>query len=61
MLVMLVMLNDTLHKVEDHENHVTWIYLPTVLYMGVSQKYVRKDVLTWCSVSLISTYLLVRF
>ena len=29
----LVMLN-TLRKVEDHENHVRWIYLTTVLYMG---------------------------
>ena len=38
---MLVMLN-TLHKVEDHENHVRWIYLTTVLYMGESQKYVRN-------------------
>ena len=29
----LIMLN-TLCKVEDHENHVRWIYLTTVLYMG---------------------------
>ena len=28
-------------KVEDHENHVRWIYLTTVLYMGESQKYAR--------------------
>ena len=39
----LVILN-TLHKVEDHENHVRWIYLTTVLYMG-SQKYARMDCL----------------
>ena len=40
---MLIMLN-TLCKVEDHENHVRWIYLiiGTVLYMGESQKYARK-------------------
>ena len=31
----------TLRKVEDHENHVRWIYLKTVLNMGESQKYVR--------------------
>ena len=37
----LVMLN-TLHKVEDHENHWRLIYLTTVLYMGESQKYARK-------------------
>ena len=37
---MLTMLN-TLHKVEDHENHVSWIYLTTVLYMEESQKHVR--------------------
>ena len=37
-LIDLVMLN-TLRKVEDHENHVRWIYLTTVLYMGESQKY----------------------
>ena len=30
----LVMLN-TLRKLEDHENHVRWIYLATVLYMGI--------------------------
>ena len=35
-----IMLN-TLHKVEYHENHVRWIYLTTVLYMGESQKYAR--------------------
>ena len=29
----LVMLN-TLLKVKDHENHVRWIYITTVLYMG---------------------------
>ena len=37
----LIMLN-TLHKVEDHENHVRWIYLTTVLKMGESQKYARN-------------------
>ena len=37
----LVMLN-TLCKVEDHENHVRWIYFTTVLYMGESQKYARR-------------------
>ena len=36
----LIKLN-TLRKVEDHENHVRWIYLKTVLYMGESQKYAR--------------------
>ena len=35
------MLN-TLRKVEDHENHVIWIYFTTVFYMGESQKYARK-------------------
>ena len=41
-LGMLVMLN-TLHKVKDNENDVRWIYLitVTVLYMGASQKYAR--------------------
>ena len=37
----LVMLN-TLRKVEDQENHVGWIYLTTVLYMGDSRKYARN-------------------
>ena len=37
----LIMLN-TLHKVEDHENHVRWIYLTTVLYVRESQKYARN-------------------
>ena len=36
-LVMLI----TLRKVDDHENHVRWIYLTTVLYMWRSQKYTR--------------------
>ena len=27
-----------LHRVEDHENHVRWIYLATVLSMGESRK-----------------------
>ena len=40
----LVMIN-TLRKVEDHENHVRWIYLTTVLYMGERQKYARMDCL----------------
>ena len=31
-----------LRKVEDHENHVRWIYLTTVLYMGKSEKYARN-------------------
>ena len=39
--VMLIMLN-ILHKVKDHENHVRWIYLTTVLYMEESQKYTRN-------------------
>ena len=39
---MLVMLN-TLHKVEDHENHVRWIYITTVLYTGGNQKYARRS------------------
>ena len=37
----LLMLN-TLHKVEDHENHARWIYLTTILHKEESQKYVRK-------------------
>ena len=28
-------------KVADHENHVRWIYLTTVLCMGEGQKYAR--------------------
>ena len=35
------MLN-TLHKVEVHENHVTWIYLTTVLCVGECLKYASK-------------------
>ena len=35
---------NTLCKVEDHENHVGWIYLTTVLYMGESQKYAEKHI-----------------
>ena len=35
------MLNHAKYKVEDHENHVRWIYLTTVLCMGESQKYAR--------------------
>ena len=38
----LIKLN-TLRKVEDHENHVRWIYLTTVLYMGDSQKYAKSS------------------
>ena len=30
-----------LHEVEDHENHVRWICLRTVLNMGESQKHAR--------------------
>ena len=29
-------------KVADHENHVRWIYLTTVLCMGECQKYARS-------------------
>ena len=29
-------------KVADHENHVRWIYLTTVLRMGEGQKYARR-------------------
>ena len=36
---------NTMRKVEDHENHVRWIYLTTVLYMGESQKYARTLVI----------------
>ena len=36
-----IMLN-TLHKVEDHENHVRVIYLITVFYIGASEKYARR-------------------
>ena len=34
-------------KVADHENHVRWIYLTTVLCMGECQKYARKTGLHW--------------
>ena len=30
-------------KVADHENHVRWIYLTTVLCMEEGQKYARMD------------------
>ena len=33
---------NTPRTVEYHENHVRWIYLTTVLYMGVGQKNVRS-------------------
>ena len=46
----LAMLN-TLRQVEDHENHVRWIYLTTVHYMGESQKYARICVLQPISTS----------
>ena len=36
----LIKLN-TLCKVADHENHVRWTYLTTVLCMGEGQKYAR--------------------
>ena len=42
----LIMLN-ILRKVEYHENHVRWIYLTTVLYMGESKKYARIQNLTF--------------
>ena len=32
-------------KVADHENHVRWIYLTTVLCMGEGQKYARIFIL----------------
>ena len=35
-----VMIN-TLRKVKDHENHVRWIYLKTVLYIGGNQTHAR--------------------
>ena len=38
----LIKLN-SLGKVADHENHVRWIYLTTVLCMGESQKYVKTN------------------
>ena len=41
----LFMLN-TLRKVEDHDNHVRWIYLTTVLYVGESQKYARINIMS---------------
>ena len=34
--------DNALSKVEDHENHVGWIYLTTVLDMGDSQKYAHN-------------------
>ena len=37
----LIVLN-TLHKVEDHENHARWIYLTTVLNMGVKSEVCEK-------------------
>ena len=30
-----------MRNVADHENHVRWVYLTTVLYMGECQKYAR--------------------
>ena len=38
----LIKLN-TRRKVEDHEQHVRWMYLITVIYMGESQKYVVES------------------
>ena len=35
-------------KVADHENHVRWIYLTTVLCMGEGQKY-AKNLPSWMS------------
>ena len=40
---MLVMLN-TLCTVEDHENHMRWIYLTTVLNMGECRNYARINI-----------------
>ena len=34
-------------KVTDHENHVRWIYLTTVLCMGEGQKYARITCEEW--------------
>ena len=31
-----------LHKVEDHENHVRWIYLTTILNMEEIQKQLQE-------------------
>ena len=39
---MLIMLNIMHSKVEDHENHMRWIYLRTVLNFGVSRKYASR-------------------
>ena len=33
-------------KVADHENHVRWIYLTTVLCIGEGQKYARTGIIT---------------
>ena len=41
------MLN-TLRKVEDHENHVRWMYLTTVLYMRESPKYAKMMIQMLC-------------
>ena len=35
-------------KVADHENHVRWIYLTTVLCMTEGQKYARKCKFNTC-------------
>ena len=35
-------MQNTLHKVEDHENHVRWIYPTTVVNMGVCRNYARN-------------------
>ena len=48
----LVMLN-TLLNVEDHDNHVRWINLTTVLYIGESQKYARRPILVMVLTDLI--------
>ena len=45
---MIVMLN-TLRKIEDHENHVRWIYLTTVLYMGEIYNYARIHIVVQCA------------
>ena len=50
-----------LRKIEDHENHVRWIYLATVLNMGESQKHARKHItilmVDWWLGKLLNTYL----
>ena len=35
-------------KVADHENHVRWIYLTTILCMGEGQNYARNNCYAFC-------------